>query len=123
MTVRALLATALAPLATPTYGYALMPYARALAPIPDTPVVMLRLDQVKPGPEQMTRRYEYSLVLVTPLTDAGPADDDLDLVLEDVLHLLDTLPDITWNDAKRGVYADANPAYEVAITVHPTHGR
>ena len=40
MTVRALLATALAPLATPTYGYALMPYARALAPIPDTPVVM-----------------------------------------------------------------------------------
>lgn len=124
MTVRALLAAALAPLATPAYGYRLVPYARDLD-VTETPVVMLRLDDVKPGADGLARAYTYTLVLVTPLTDpTGPADDDLDLVLEDVIHVIELASDgIVWTAAKRGVYAERHPAYEVAITVYTTHGR
>jgi hypothetical protein len=98
------------------------PYARDGIQ-PDKPLVMLRLNSVTPGPVQGVRSYAFSLILVTPLVDEhGAADDELDQLLEDVLHTLTTADQLTGFDtATRATYSEAAlPAYDVTLTVHFT---
>lgn len=106
-------------------AYDLVPYARDLTP--DRATIMIRVDGVTPTNDQLMRRYRFGLVLVTPRVDpGGPADDELDALLEDVLHVLDnTGPyEITWQTADRATYADARlPAYEITVTAYTTHTR
>jgi hypothetical protein len=79
----------------------------------------------------MTRTYAATLLLLTPHVDpSGPADDDLDDLLEDVLYALDNpvTPGgdqlaIVWERAERATYSDTTPAYAVTITVHLVHTR
>ena len=101
-------------------GIDVMGYARQISP-PARPTVMVRVDEVtRPdGLPQGCRAYRFALVCIGSRTDpGGPADDELDGLLEDVLHAVDQAPDLTWTNATRAVYADASPAFEVTITVH-----
>ena len=101
-------------------GVAVIGYARQIDP-PAWPTVMVRVDEVSrpAGMPQGCRVYKFALVCIAAKTDPdGPADDELDGLLEDVLHALDTAPDLIWETATRAVYAETSPAYEVALTVH-----
>ena len=96
-----------------------MGYARQIDP-PARPTVMVRVDEVT-RPSDLPigcRVYKFALVCVAALTDhGGAADDELDVLLEDVLHALDSAPALTWDTATRAVYAETNPAFEVIVTV------
>lgn len=110
---------------TPLLGAScdLMEYARQVPP-PPRPVVMIRADEVTPNVAGLdeARRWKFALVVLASLTDpTGPADDQLDTLLEDVLHAVDQAPGLTWESAKRAVYADTTPAYEVTVIVHTLH--
>ena len=121
---RALILTALTAL-TPDHN--LIGYGRDITPTRTT--VMVRVDEVTPTADALARKYTAALVLVTPRTDPnGPADDDLDTLLEDVLYVVDNAAGLSWTTAKRGTYTTSDgipvcPAYEVTITVHTSHTR
>lgn len=93
-----------------------MPYARNIDP-PAQTTVMVRLDRVEPHPAAKgPRRYTFALVILAALTDpSGPADDELDNALEDVLHVIDKAPAYRYEKAERATYANTTPAYEVTI--------
>lgn len=105
--------------------HALVPYSRDIVPTKTT--VMVRLDEVTPTTERLARKYTAALVLITPRQAPGPADDELDALLEDVLYVVDNAPGLTWTDAKRGTFVVDGvpllPTYEVTITVHTVHTR
>lgn len=100
-----------------------IPYARNIdAPARST--VMVRVDRVTPSPAGAGLRvYELGLILIGAKTTAGPADDEVDLLLEDVLHALSRqeVPNgVTWTEARRATYGEpdgTNPAYELSLTV------
>lgn len=128
-TPRQLVLDALA--ATELAAYRLIPYARDPGAI-EAPTIMVRVDQVDPSTEHLTRRYTFALILLTPRTDpTGPADDELDELLEDVLHALDnTGLAIVWTRATRAGFAPSGdpsnagtPCYEVTVNVTTTHTR
>ena len=101
---------------------------RAYAARIDTPVkrtVLLRVDEVRPDITLpvSTFLYTYSLMCVSAFTDdgRGPADEDLDELLEDVLMAVEDTPDVSWTAATRGQWLDtAHPAYIVTIQVRHT---
>lgn len=104
-----------------------VPYARDID-APGRSTVMVRVDRVSPSPAGMgLRAYEMALILIGAKTTAGPADDEVDALLEDVLYALsrNEIPNgVTWTTATRSTYGEpdgSNPAYEVAITVTITH--
>lgn len=103
-----------------------IPYARDIDP-PVLDTVLVRLDRVIPSPAgEGLRVYEIALVLVGRLTTAGPADDNLDGLLEDVLAALSRteIPNgVTWSEARRATYGEpdgTNPAYELSLAVTVT---
>jgi hypothetical protein len=98
-------------------------YARDID-APTASTVMVRLDRVVPSPAgQGLRIYEIALVLIGAKTTAGPADDEVDALLEDVLFALsrNEVPNgVTWTEARRATYGEpdgTNPAYELALQV------
>jgi hypothetical protein len=86
---------------------------------PAKPTVMVRVDRVRPVPESReVRRYGFALILITPKTTAGPADDELDGLLEDVLHAVESSTDgLVWTQATRANYEDRFPAYQIELDV------
>ena len=97
-----------------------IPYADQIDP-PQQSTVMLRLDNVSPGASLGMGAYTFALILIAGTTSAGAGDDELEALLEDVLHAI-TKPSvtgaITWDPpATRGIYADSNPSFQVNVTV------
>ena len=101
-----------------------IPYSRNIA-APEHSVVMVRADRVdnKP-PAAGIELWEMTLVLIGARTTAGPADDEADALLRDVLFALrkqDVRNGVVWSaPAVRATYGEpdpTNPAYEVPITV------
>jgi len=96
-----------------------MGYARNVDAITE-PTVMVRVDQVDHDQAaRVWRRYTVALLVIVPQTDVLPAaEDELDNLLEDVLHQLEqpTTP-LTWSTAKRAVFQDVWPCYEVTLSV------
>lgn len=99
-----------------------IPYARNIAR-PPRPTVMVKVDTVRPMDQaRLThRQYAFQLVVLgSSEDDQGPGDDELDQALEDVLNGLDqgeamgVLP--RWTEARRAVYAETIPAYEIDVT-------
>lgn len=123
MTPRMLVNDALTAQLSPA-SVTVLPYARQIAP-PPRPTVMVRLDRLIPGTLAgvgQVRSTELALIVLAAKTDpTGPADDELDALLEDVIHAVEQAPGLTWTEAKRAVYADTIPAYEVSVTTHTTH--
>lgn len=122
-TARALLAQVLAPLAAPASPSraTIESYLRA----PETlakRMVLISVEEVATSPAGLGMRdYSARLVVAVPTTTTGPADDDLDELLDDVLDLLDSndVPNaVTWTKATRGTYRNSDaPAYLVDVTV------
>lgn len=98
----------------------IIPYARSLDAAGATGTVMIRIDEVNPSANpQALREYVFALILVVPQTTT--ADDDLDALLEDVLHALESrdVPNgIVWTHAARATFEEKFPAYQVDLTVH-----
>lgn len=98
-----------------------MPYAKNVDAIARS-TVMVRIDEVTPSNmPQALRQYVFALLLLTPLTTAGPADDELDALLEDVLLALESSVNdnrAIWSKATRATYEDKFPAYQVDVVVH-----
>lgn len=86
---------------------------------PTRSTVMVRVDRVTPAGN--LRAYTFGLVLIAAKTTSGPADDELDALLEDVLFAIRTSMDgMTWTEAIRATYGEpdgTNPAYELAVSV------
>lgn len=108
-------------------AHRVIPYARDIDVV-ERSTILVRVDKVTPG--GVTRTYRFALVLVPKRTDpTGPADDELDQLLEDTLHALDnTGLAVVWTEANRGVWLDSTdtprfPIYEVAVDVTTTHER
>lgn len=119
MTARTELVTELT--ATLPTSILVLPYARGIDP-PTKPTVMVRVDQVTPSSNpQAQRDYQFALVLIATKTEAGPADDELDGLLEDVLYELDKSTKINWTTAERATYEEKFPAYEVTVTIHTNY--
>jgi len=89
------------------------PYARNSTV--DEPTVMVRLDRVVKA--RPWRTYEAALLVLVPQLVPGNADDELEALLEDVLHALDG-GRVPWTAASRAVFEDLQvPGYEVALSV------
>ena len=97
-----------------------VPYARS-ATI-SAPTVMVRIDRVqKQGP---WRDYSAALLCIVPNQVEDP-DDELDALLEDVLHAIDVTKagPLRWTTAERATFENAYPCYEVTVTVPIVHQR
>lgn len=99
-----------------------IPYARTLDGL-ERVTLLVRVDEVRNSTvARGWRDFDVTLILATPRTDpTGPADDELDGALEDVLDVLDS-PDaadigIRWSRATRATLDGNFPAYEIASTV------
>lgn len=96
-------------------GISVIPYYRDLD-APSKPTVMVRIDEVTPSQfPQALRDYGMALILVASKTVAGPADDELDGLLEDVLTALDGSDQLTWSKATRATFNEQYPAYQVDL--------
>ena len=103
----------------PLEGVDVIGYARSIDP-PAVNTVLVRLDDVVPSPDnpQAENLHHYSLILLTPLTEPGAADDELEAFLEDVLFAVAKAGNLTWSKATRATYQGTNyPAFEVALDV------
>ena len=82
------------------------------------PTVILWTEQVSPGALPGTW-WDVALTALgaVPRTEAGPADDDLDAALADVLAALETddTHGIRWTTADRGTLEGSWPAYTVHL--------
>jgi hypothetical protein len=98
-------------------GVTVLPYARNVTP-PAQPLVMVRVDRVEPAKELPNHnRYTFALVLLGSKNEPGPADDELDELLEQVIFAINSEQDVlTWESAARGTYENTSyPAYEVTV--------
>ena len=100
-------------------GIEVIPYARNIDP-PSVPTVMVRIDRVRPS--QIAGSLwdvDVALILIATQVTPGPADIELDGLLQDVLFALgktDIQNAIRWTEATRAVFGEpepTNPAYEV----------
>jgi hypothetical protein len=86
-------------------------------------LVMVRLDAITPEPTagKWRRQYAAALLVVSPIVDTGdPGTDELDLLVEDVLHALD-VSGIRWTNAERVTLADTDgPAWQITLRPTPT---
>lgn len=100
-------------------GVRVVDYAREIDP-PTEPTVMVRLDRVAPSRYSSGHLdYGFALLLFPGLTEAGPADDELEQLLADVIGKVETSPPaITWTEATRSVWGDQlAPMFELVVTL------
>lgn len=115
---RNLLTSLLDPILGP--GVTVIKYAREIDP-PAKPTVLIRVDSIKPSKHaQGLWDYGFALICIASKSGAGPADDELDDLTEDVLLAMedDSIPNgVIWSEATRVTYAEQYPAYQVDLTV------
>ena len=93
-------------------GVKVEPYSRNT--VVDENTVMVRLDRVVKAPPWRT--YDAALLVLVPQQVPGNADDELDALLEDVLHALDRSR-VRWSTAARSVFETGAHCYEVTLSV------
>ncbi len=98
-------------------GLTVVEYGRQ-ADQPDTRRVTITASAVlAPRVACPDRAYEVLLNVVTPLTEPGPADDDLDELIDQVLTVLEAAG-IDWGErVERGTWLDAHHAYLITANV------
>jgi len=97
----------------------LIPYATNLDTI-SRPVVMLRLKTIEKLAQAPLshRTATFTLTVIEPRTEPGPADDALDDKLIDLLAAIDDFgAGLTWSTATSVVWGDpaSNPAYDIEL--------
>ena len=98
-------------------AWQIIPFSKNLDTI-TRPVVMLQLEEVqrhKDAPNG-ARLVTYTLTVIEPKTDPGPADDSLEANLIDLLNAIDKSPGLAWSGAKRVVAHESNPAFDITLT-------
>lgn len=113
--VQALKAAAPATVSVVAYGDTASPQKRSQA--------LVRIDEVAPEPTapQAMWVFTYGVVLIASKTHPGPADDELDKALVDVLHAIEKADGHTWTRAVRATFEETKiPAYEITVQVHIT---
>ena len=99
----------------------LEPYGRAGLTPAAGGTVLLYMDRVTRSPRApLAERVHQCVLLVTIPSTAqdGSADDQLDALLADVLYAIEQAPGLRqWTEARRAVYGDSFPAYEVDLPV------
>jgi hypothetical protein len=96
------------------------PYSRLSLSSIAGPAVLVKLEEVErePSAPMSHRRYVMELVLVTPLTEAPAADDELDALLEDVVYALEQSSTFDFERATRGVFEGTQtPCYGVRCSL------
>lgn len=99
--------------------WAVFPDARSLDAIskPTLQLMRTKVGRLPEAPRSGWRVSTFELVVIAP---SNASDDALEGYVEDVLDALDTLTDIAWDPAERGVWPSAaaatNPAYSITFT-------
>lgn len=99
-----------------------IPYSRSIDP-PSQPTVMIRFDELDEGPARGLLKYRFTLVLLSSLTDRGPADDELEQLMLRVIDAIDVAHrvedrGVQWvPPAKAGVYRGTTPSIQIQVNV------
>jgi len=102
-------------------NYTVHPYAPQLDGV-EGPVLLLALDHVEPRPQagQHRRVYRAKVLAVAPVADVDLATtEEVDQLLEDVLHAIDQARNITWTQADRVSVDDTWAGWEVTTETVP----
>lgn len=84
--------------------------------VPNARRIVIGTGKVEPaGVACAWRTAEFDVWCITPYTEPGAADDDLEQLLTDVLDVLDAAG-VAWDTAERGVWTETNPAFRVTIS-------
>jgi len=87
------------------------------------PTLMIGSSKVRRGSTHALRVKEVTVMVVTPKSSPGLADDHLDELLDVVLDVLDRTAGTIWSEAERVLYAASegsdgtNPAYTITLTM------
>ena len=97
--------------------------AENVSPEPGHDVVIVSLDEVKPGAYSGSRLVSINVIAAVAKTTPGAADDALEEHLANVLAVLDVVPWVDWRSAKRSLYAPSEdsagfPAFSIEIEIH-----
>lgn len=97
--------------------------AENISPEKGHDVVIVSLDEVKPGVYNGSRLVTISVLCAVAMTTPGKADDALEELLADVLDVLDGVAWADWRTAKRSLYAPTDesagfPAFSIDIEIH-----
>ena len=97
--------------------------ASGAVPEVDHDVVLVALDEVKPGPVSGSRTVVCSVLCAVAKTKPGVADDALEDLLGQVLTVLDGVAWCDWRSAKRAAYKTSEdgpeyPAFTIEIEIN-----
>ena len=98
-------------------GVDVIPYAHSID-APSTSTVMVQMPTIRPTVPPLSghRLYEFTLVLVAAKVTPGPADDEIEALVRDVLFAVESnaVPGMWWTVADRPQDAEpTNPVYLV----------
>lgn len=83
----------------------------------EIPTLLVWPAELSPGPTLGTRTHELRVRLLTPVTDADAADDDLDELLPELLRLIEQHDPLTWTTAERGTHGEDYHAWTITVRV------
>lgn len=116
MSVRAYLNTNLTPL-LPT-SWVVFDYDRTLSQIAKVTALYVHKD-IEPGGEQGALLHNVSLVVVDPTQTEAVFDDRLDDLMEDLIPIIDQLPEVVFQRASKGT-RDNYPCWDIQLQVKTT---
>jgi hypothetical protein len=116
--VRTQLADALAPLLPAEWR--VIPYRADLDGVEGT-VVKFRHERQVPAPNaQGSHLHTIKAHIISPLTDADAAEDDLDELVSEFLHALRLVRGVRWTEATKGAIPEGF-TWEVSLEVTDSH--
>lgn len=60
-------------------------------------------------------KAEFTVTVITPLVTPQRAEDDLDALVADLVHGIDQIDWLSWESARKVIYADTHLAYDVTV--------
>lgn len=88
----------------------------------DVPTVTVRQYEIEKLPQAPTGayRYNFTVQLLSPVTDTAKAEDQLDELLPELLLALDDIPYVLWTTATKTLVNDLYFAYGLTLSVLTT---
>lgn len=91
-------------------GWVFYDHDKTLSTVGKTTALLMHT-RIEPGPQQGVLTHTVSLTVVEPSQVEGHMDDRLDDVLEDLIPLLRSIPNVQFLSAERGAYPANDPTY------------
>lgn len=97
-------------------GYKVIPNSRNVD-VPDARFVQLSLMEIEKLPEAPAGAHlaTFTVTVVTALTTPNKAEDDLDAAVADLLHAIDGIDWLDWENARKVLYGERHLAYDVTV--------